>query len=353
MASGVIPQITAIFGTCGGGLSIVPALTDFTFMEEKNGKLFTNTPNAIPGNDISKCDTSSAAFQSETTGLVDGTGSEEDILADIRSLVCMLPCNNEEDSSYEECNDDLNRVCADLANAKEDTAIALTMISDDSIFCEVKKAYAKDMVTGFIKLNGMTVGAVANRSKVYNEEAEVEAEFDGSLSADGAEKAAEFVQFCDAFNIPVLTLTNVSGFTASKYDEKRIAKSAAKLTYAFADATVPKVNVVIGKAFGSAYVTMNSKAVGADMVYAWPDAEIGMMDANQAAKIMYADADAATIREKAAEYKNLQSSPLSAAKRGYVDTIIEAADTRKYVIGAFEMLFTKREDRPAKKHGTV
>lgn len=353
MASGVIPQITAIFGTCGGGLSIVPALTDFTFMEAKNGKLFTNTPNAIPGNDISKCDTSSAAFQSETTGLVDGTGSEEDILADIRSLVCMLPCNNEEDSSYEECNDDLNRVCADLANAKEDTAIALTMISDDNIFCEVKKAYAKDMVTGFIKLNGMTVGAVANRSKVYNEEAEVEAEFDGSLSADGAEKAAEFVQFCDAFNIPVLTLTNVSGFTASKYDEKRIAKSAAKLTYAFADATVPKVNVVIGKAFGSAYVTMNSKAVGADMVYAWPEAEIGMMDANQAAKIMYADADAATIREKAAEYKNLQSSPLSAAKRGYVDTIIEAADTRKYVIGAFEMLFTKREDRPAKKHGTV
>ena len=125
------------------------------------------------------------------------------------------------------------------------------------------------------------------------------------------------------------------------------------IEYAFADATVPKVNVVIGKAFGSAYVTMNSKAVGADMVYAWPDAEIGMMDANQAAKIMYADADAATIREKAAEYKNLQSSPLSAAKRGYVDTIIEAADTRKYVIGAFEMLFTKREDRPAKKHGTV
>ena len=118
LASGVIPQITAIFGTCGGGLSIVPALTDFTFMEAKNGKLFTNTPNAIPGNDISKCDTSSAAFQSETTGLVDGTGSEEDILADIRSLVCMLPCNNEEDSSYEECNDDLNRVCADLANDK-------------------------------------------------------------------------------------------------------------------------------------------------------------------------------------------------------------------------------------------
>ena len=353
LASGVIPQITAIFGTCGGGLSIVPALTDFTFMETKNGKLFTNTPNAIPGNDISKCDTSSAKFQSETTGLVDGIGSEEEILADIRSLVCMLPSNNEEDSSYEECNDDLNRVCADLANAKEDTAIALTMISDDNIFCEVKKAYAKDMVAGFIKLNGMTVGAVANRSKVYNEEAEVEAEFDGSLSADGAEKAAEFVQFCDAFNIPVLTLTNVSGFTASEYDEKRIAKSAAKLTYAFADATVPKVNVVIGKAYGTAYVAMNSKSVGADMVYAWDTAEIGMMDASLAAKIMYEGADASTLNEKAAEYKELQNGIASAAARGYVDTVIKAEDTRKYVIGAFEMLFTKREDRPSKKHGTV
>ena len=353
MASGVIPQITAIFGRCGGGLALVPALTDFTFMEGKKAELFVNSPNALDGNSKDKCDTASAAFQSEESGLVDFTGTEDEIMAGIRELVSMLPANNEDDMSYEDCTDDLNRVCADLANAKEDTAIALTMISDDNIFCEVKKAYAKDMVTGFIKLNGMTVGAVANRSKVYNEEAEVEAEFDGSLSADGAEKAAEFVQFCDAFNIPVLTLTNVSGFTASEYDEKRIAKSAAKLTYAFADATVPKVNVVIGKAFGSAYVTMNSKAVGADMVYAWPDAEIGMMDANQAAKIMYADADAATIREKAAEYKNLQSSPLSAAKRGYVDTIIEAADTRKYVIGAFEMLFTKREDRPAKKHGTV
>ena len=353
MASGVIPQITAIFGTCGGGLAIVPALTDFTFMEAEKAKLFVNSPNAIPGNSVEKCNTASAKYQSENTGLVDAVGTEEEILGEIRELVCMLPCNNEEDASYDECTDDLNRLCADIENATEDTAIALASISDSGIFCEVKKEYAKDMVTGFIKLNGMTVGAVANRSKVYNEEAEVIAEFDGSLSADGAEKAAEFVEFCDAFNIPVLTLTNVAGFAASEYDEKRLAKAAAKLTYAFVNATVPKVNVVIGKAFGSAYVAMNSKSLGADMVYAWPDAEIGMMDSALAAKIMYADADAATIKEKAAEYKELQSSPLSAARRGYVDTIIEPADTRKYVIGAFEMLFTKREDRPMKKHGTV
>jgi acetyl-CoA carboxylase carboxyltransferase component len=322
-------------------------------MEEKNAKLFLNSPNALPGNDIKKCDTSSAAYQSEHTGLVDMIGSEAEILGEIRELVTILPCNNEENASYDECLDDLNRVCAGIENAVEDTAIALATISDDNFFFETKRNYAQDMVTGFIRLNGMTVGAVANRSKVYNAEAEVVAEFDGSLSADGAAKAAEFVEYCDAFNIPVLSLTNVTGFKASVYEEKHLAKAAAKLTYAFANATVPKVNVIIGKAYGSAYVTMNSKSIGADMVYAWPSAEIGMMDAKLAAKIMYANTDAATINEKAAEYKELQSSPMAAARRGYVDTIIAPADTRKYVIGAFEMLFTKREDRPSKKHGTI
>lgn len=353
MASGVIPQITAIFGTCGGGLSVVPALADFTFMENTKGKLFMNSPNAVAGNHISKCDTSSAKYQSQEAGLVDGTGTQEEILLDIRSLVCMLPCNNEDNVSYEECADDLNRACAGIEDAVEDTSAALAFLSDGQVFFEVKKDFARDMVTGFIKLNGMTVGAIANRSKVYNEDGEVLAAFDGALSADGAGKAAEFVKFCDAFQIPVLTLTNVSGFAASEYDEKHLAKAVARLTCALADATVAKVNVVIGKAFGSAYVAMNSKSVGADMVYAWPDSEIGMMDANLAAKIMYADADASMLKEKADAYRKLQSSPYAAARRGYVDTIIEPEDTRKYVIGAFEMLFTKREDRPMKKHGTV
>lgn len=353
MASGVVPQISAVFGTCGGGLSLVPALTDFTFMESAGARLFVNSPNAIADNNISKCNTSSAEYQSEKAGLVDGTGTEEEILANIRTLICMLPSNNEEDVSYSECTDDLNRVCADIENAADDAAIILSDISDGSAFFETKKDFAKDMVTGFIRLNGMTVGAVANRLKVYNEESEIAAEFDGSLSADGAMKAAEFIEFCDAFNIPVLSITNVSGFAATVYDEAHLAKAAAKLTFAFANATVPKVNVVVGKAFGSAYAVMNSKALGADMVYAWPSAEIGMMDAGLAAKIMYAGSDAEVLKEKAAEYKELQTSPLSAARRGYVDTIIEPADTRKYVIGAFEMLFTKREDRPMKKHGAV
>ncbi len=353
MASGVIPQITAVLGKCGGGLAVASAMTDFTFMEDKGGKLFLNAPNALAGNEVSKCDTASAKFQSEESGLVDVVGSEEDIFAEIRALVCMLPANNEDDASYEECLDDLNRACEGIENAAEDAALVATLVSDDNLFFETKRAYAKDMVTGFIRLNGMTVGVVANRTKVYDEEGNVAEEFDGTLSEAGCKKASDFVEFCDAFSIPVVTFTNVTGFRACKCAEKRLARETAKLTYAFANATVPKVNVIVGKAYGSAGITMNSKSIGADMVYAWPNSEIGMMDAGLAAKIMYADADAEAIREKAAEYKELQSSPMAAARRGYVDTIIAPADTRKYIIGAFEMLFTKREERPSKKHGTI
>ena len=353
LSSGVIPQITAVFGSCGGGLALVPALTDFTFMEEKKAKLFVNSPNALDGNDVSKCDTASAKFQSEDTGLVDFVGSEEEIYAGIRELINLIPSNNEDDMSYEECTDDLNRVCQDLENAVGDPSIILSQISDNGVYLEAKAAYAKEMVTAFIKLNGMTVGAVANRTEVYDGEGNKTGEFPSVLTSKGAEKAAKFVSFCDAFGIPVLTLTNVTGFKADMHSERKIANAAAKLTYAFANATVPKVNVITGKAFGNAYTVMNSKAVGPDMTYAWENAQIGMMDAKLAAKIMYDGSDIATINEKAAEYAALQSSALSAAKRGYVDTIIEAKDTRKYVIGAFEMLFTKREDRPSKKHGTV
>ena len=353
MASGVIPQITAIFGRCGGGLALVPALTDFTFMEGKKAELFVNSPNALDGNSKDKCDTASATFQSEETGLVDFTGTEDEIMAGIRALISMLPANNEDDMSYEDCTDDLNRVCADLANAAGDPAVLLSNIADNNHFVEVKAAYAKDMVTGFLRLNGTTVGAVANRTEMYGEDGQVTEHFDCVLGARGAEKAAAFVEFCDAFEIPVVSFTNVAGFKACKCSEKRIAKAVAKLTYAFANATVPKVNVITGKAFGSAYVAMNSKSIGADITFAWENAQIGMMDAQLAARIMYDGADMQTINEKAAEYATLQSSAMAAAKRGYVDNIIAAEDTRKYVIGAFEMLFTKREDRPSKKHGTV
>lgn len=354
MASGVIPQITAVFGTCGGGLGLFPTMTDFTFMEEKNAKLFVNAPNALDGNVITKCDSSSAKFQAEESGIVDVVADEATILEKVRELVSFLPANNEDDAIFlEDCTDDLNRVNPEIAGCVGDTSVALSILSDDNNFFEVKAGYAKNMVTGFLRLDGVTVGAVANRSEICDEEGKVAEKLDAVLTAEGCEKAAEFVNFCDAFGIPVLTLTNVKGYEATLASEKAIAKAAAKLTYAFANATVPKVNVVIGKALGTAYVVMNSKAIGADITMAWPDAQIGAMDGKLAAKIMYDGQGADVINEKAAEYEALTLNVTSAAKRGYVDQIVNAADTRKYVIGAFEMLFTKSEDRPAKKHGTV
>ena len=354
MASGVIPQITAVFGTCGGGLGLFPTMTDFTFMEEKNAKLFVNAPNALDGNVITKCDSSSAKFQAEESGIVDVVADEATILEKVRELVSFLPANNEDDASFlEDCTDDLNRVNPEIAGCVGDTSVALSILADDNNFFEVKSGYAKNMVTGFLRLDGVTVGAVANRSEICDEEGKVAEKLDAVLTADGCEKAAEIVNFCDAFGIPVLTLTNVKGYEATLASEKTIAKAAAKLTYAFANATVPKVNVVIGKALGTAYVVMNSKAIGADITMAWPDAQIGAMDGKLAAKIMYDGQGADVINEKAAEYEALTLNVTSAAKRGYVDQIVNAADTRKYVIGAFEMLFTKSEDRPAKKHGTV
>lgn len=358
MASGVIPQISAIFGTCGGGMAVSAAITDFTFMEDKSARLFVNSPNAIHNNYIAKCDTSGAAFQSEEAGLIDDVGDEASILSQIRTLVSILPANNEDDMSYSECRDDLNRICSGIENCAGDTGLALSMISDDHFFMEVKKRYDASMVTGFIRLNGTTVGCVANRSQVY-ENGELTETYEAVLSARGCDKAADFISFCDAFNIPVLSLVNVKGYKASKCSEKLIARAAGRLTYAYANASVPKVTVIVKEAFGSAYLSMGSKSIGADVVYAWKSAVIGMMEPAEAVKIMYAaeidgaDDAAALINEKTAEYTALQSSALAAARRGYIDDIIEAGETRQRVIAAFEMLFTKREDRPSKKHGTV
>ncbi len=359
MASGVIPQVCAIFGTCGGGMAISSALADFTFMEEKKAKLFVNSPNAIDGNYAAKCDTSSAAFQSEEAGLVDFVGDEAAVLSEIRRLITILPPNNEDEQAFENCMDDLNRLCDNLADCAGDAALALSVISDNEFFIEMKAAYAPSMVTGFIRLNGSTVGCVANRSAVYDENGEKKETYDAVLTSRGCKKAAEFVSFCDAFHIPILTLVNVKGYKADKCNERNIAKAAAKLTYAYASASVPKVTVITGQAYGTAYLTMASKSVGADIVYAWPGAGIGMMEARSAVKIMYADEIAkaedapALINEKTAEYQSLQSSAEAAARRGYVDDIIPAEETRKRVIAAFEMLYTKKANCPTKKHGTV
>lgn len=350
MASGVVPQISAVFGSCGGGLSVIPALSDFTFVEKENGRIFVNSPNAIPGNNTSKCDTADAVYQSENNGCIDGIGTESEILTQIRELVCMLPGNNAEGGREEECGDDLNRVCENLKNCAEDARLVFTHIADNNLFLETKANYAGNMVTGFLRLNGMTIGAVANSSAVFDENGEKEKTFDKGLTARGCNKAAEFIQFCDAFDIPLLTLTAVDGFAASTCSEKNLAKAMARMTAAFAGATVPKVNIIIGTAYGTAFVMMNSKSIGADLVYAWEESKIGMMDAQMAAKIMYEDKGMEVITEKAKEYEALQSSVLTAARRGAVDLIISPDDTRKYAVAAFEMLYTKGVGEPAKKH---
>lgn len=358
-ASGVIPQVTGVFGSCGGGTAISSALSDFTFMEEKKGKIFVNVPNAIEANYMDKCDTSAASFQAEA-GVVDFLKeSEEDVLEGIRELIQILPSNNEDDDSYSDCTDDLNRLLEGFDTLAADPKKALEAMSDEEQFVEVKQSFAKEMVTGFIRLNGMTIGAVANRSAILDDEYNTVEKFETVLTSDGCEKAADFIKFCDAFEIPVLSLTNVTGYKATTCEERTIAKATAKLTYAFANATVPKVNIITGSAIGSAYITMNSKHIGADMVFALPDANIGVMDAKNAVTIIYdkdletASDKVAFLDEKAAEYRELQSSAKAAARRGYVDSIIEAEDVRKQAIFAFEMLFTKRESRPSKKHGTV
>jgi acetyl-CoA carboxylase carboxyltransferase component len=353
LASGVIPQITAIFGNCGGGLAVLAALSDFSFMEGTQAKLFVNSPNALLSNSKEKCDTAQAVFQGKA-GIVDYVGEDEtDVLNQIRNLIGLLPSNNEDDASFVECTDDLNRLLPEMSAQVNDSKKALIDISDNNKFFEIKADYAKEVVTGFIRLNGMTIGAVANRSEITDETGKVTEQFDGSLTTAGCYKAESFVKICDAFGIPVLTLTNVNGYKASLEEEKGIAIASAKLTYAFANATIPKVNVIIGKAYGTAYITMNSKHIGADMVFALPSAQIGMMDSALAAQIMY-EGDALKVQqEKASEYEALQSSAQAAARRGYVDSIIEPDSVRKHLIYTFEMLFTKRETRPAKKHGTI
>ena len=352
MASGVIPQITAVLGTCGGGLAVLTSLSDFSFMTKDSGKLFVNSPNTIDGNFKEKSDTSSADFQSKA-GNVDFV-LEDDIavLDKIRELVTILPSNNEDDASYDECNDDLNRLVPSFTQVLADSALCLKEISDEGFFLEIKEEYAKEMVTGFIRLNGMTVGAIANRTKILDSEGKELEVFDGTLTTKGCYKAEKFIQICDSYNIPILSFTNVLGFRATIEEEGSIAMATAKLTYAFTNATVPKVNVILGKAYGSAYVAMNSKHIGADLVFALDTAQIGMMDSKIAAEIIYSK-ETVDINEKAIQYNELQSSANAAAKRGYVDAIIDGTSTRKHLIYAYEMLFTKRENRPSKKHGTI
>ncbi len=351
-ASGIIPQISAVFGNCGGGVAIMAAMSDFTFMEKNNARLFVNSPNTLEGNYTEKLDTASAAFQQETQTVDFTAEGEEEVLSGIRELVSILPGNNNDTAFSDECMDDLNRMTEDFAAEISDPAVALEDIGDNNFFLEVKKEYAKEMVTGFICLDGMTIGAVANRTAQFDENGKVVCKYGARLTTAGCNKAVSFIKKCDAFNIPVLTLTNVEGFATTVDEERTITNAAASLTAAFIEADVPKVNLITGNAYGTAYLCMNSKQTGADMVFALEGANTGVMDANIAAKIMYGDDKDADIAAKAAEFA-AKSSTEAAAARGYIDSVVAPGSVRKQLLYAFEMLFSKSGYPISKKHGTI
>ena len=352
-ASGVVPQIAVVYGNCGGGLAIAASLCDFTFVEEKAGRLFVNAPNTIADNYKEKCDTAAAAFQSEKAGTVDAVCDEASLAGEVRALVSMLPSNNEDDEAFTDCTDDLNRPLAGADAKADDPGQLLALLADNGVFCETKREYAPEMATGFIRLNGATIGVVANRAALLDDDGKKAETYGTHLTERGCAKAARLVSFCDAFNIPVLTVANTDGFLADMCEERRIAAHAAQLVYALSSATVPKVSLVTKQAIGSAALVMNAVTADADMRFAWPNAKIGAMDAKMAAKILGDGKDEAAVKELEASLNKLQNSAASASARGYVDELIEPADTRKHVVYAFEMLYAKRDERPAKKHGAV
>lgn len=361
MASGVIPQIAVVMGDCIGGASFNAGLSDFTFMLSKNARLFMNSPNTIEGVESKSAtfDTiGSSKIHSEESGMVHFQyDNEEECIENVRKLLGYLPSNNLEESPFCDVTDDLNRedsvlnsIVPDDLNSTFDIQSVICSLADEREFMEVRREYAKNLVTGFLRLNGSTVGIIANQSL----------ENDGWLDGKATQKGADFIKFCDGFDIPIVSLTDVEGFKASVEEEQKgIIKKGSQLIYAFANATVPKINIIVRKAFGSAYIAMNSKHIGADIVFAWPTAQISVMNPEGAVNIMYAEElrtsqDPVGLRaEKINEFSSIQSSPYTVASRGYIDDIIEPAATRKRVIATLEMLYTKREQRPAKKHGTV
>ncbi len=351
--SGVVPQITAVMGNCAGAFSFAPALSDFVFMVDGTSEMFVNSAKVIEGVTGEKTDDiSSADVHSKKSGECHFKASNDDeCIAMIRKLISYLPSNNLEDAPVD-IADDINRISETLTNLIPDDAdgeydvkVAISEIVDLGSFMEVLPEYAENIVTGFARMNGLTVGVVVNN---------------GLLDIKASNKAARFVRFLDSFNIPVITLTDVAGYKECACQELRgLSSHASKLLYAYAEATVPKVNVVLRKAYGAAYLAMCSKHIGADLVLAWPTAEITPLSPEAAANLIYADEigeseDPIKARkEKIEEYRENDANPYEAAKMGFVDDVIEPDSTRPRIIAALEMLMSKRETALSKKHGNI
>lgn len=361
MASGVVPQISVIMGPCAGGAVYSPAITDFVFMVEKTSQMFITGPQVIKtvtGEDITAEELGGASAHSTKSGVAHFTAAnEEECIAKIKNLLSYLPSNNLDGTPCDVPTDDINRISEKLMsivpdepNKAYDMKEVIAEITDNGEFLECLPGYAQNIITGFARMNGMSVGIVANQPMVMA----------GSLDVNSSNKAARFVRFCDSFNIPLITLTDVPGYMPGvSQEENGIIRNGAKLLYAYSEASVPKINVIIRKAYGGAYIAMSSKHLGADIVLSWPTAEIAVMGPEGAANIIFkkeigeSGDPIAAREEKIEEYRNKFASPYEAAKRGYVDDIIEPDSTRPRIIAALEMLAGKRETRPAKKHGNI
>ncbi|MDR3326544.1 MAG: acyl-CoA carboxylase subunit beta [Prevotellaceae bacterium] len=364
LASGVVPQISLIFGPCAGGAVYSPALTDFIMMTEQNSYMFITGPKvvkSVTGEDVSVDELGGANVHSRKSGVAHfKSASEEECLLLTRKLISFIPQNNMENVPVAECNDPINRledalneIVPSNPNLPYDMKDIIRSIADNGDFLEVQPLYAQNIICCFARFNGISTGIIANQPKFLA----------GVLDCDSSRKAARFVRFCDAFNIPILTLVDVPGFLPGTGQEySGIITHGAKLMFAYGEATVPKVTVTIRKSYGGAHIVMSCKQLRGDFNYAWPSAEIAVMGASGAievlegkniAAIANADEKAQYIFDKEAEYKDKFANPYQAASRGYIDDVIEPRNTRFRVIRAFQALQTKKVTNPLKKHDNI
>ena len=360
-ASGVIPQISVILGPCAGGAVYSPAMTDFIFMVRETSHMFITGPDVVKtvtGEDVTLEELGGAMSHASKSGVATFVSADEQAcLQDVRYLLSFLPQNNLAEPPAADSTDDAGRLCESLRsilpvspNQPYDMKKVVMEVVDDGEFFEYFPHWAKSIICGFSRLDGQTVGIVGNQPMVLA----------GVLDIESSEKAARFVRTCDAFNIPIVTFVDVPGFLPGVDQEYGgIIRHGAKLLYAYCEATVPRIQVITRKAYGGAYVVMNSKSIGADLAYAWPTAELAVMGPQGAVEIVYrrelqqAADPVARRAELIAEYTEKYANPYAAAERGYVDDVIDPAETRTKLIAGLAMLRTKREELPRRKHGNM
>ena len=361
LTSGVVPQISGIFGPCAGGAVYSPALTDFIIMVKIQSYMFLTGPKVVKTvchEDVTTEQLGGAVMHNTKSGVADyAAENEDDAIQWIQDLMSYLPCNNMENPPDAPCDDPvtrksalLNDIIPDNPNAGYDMKKVITETVDNGVFHEIKKTFAPNIVVGFARYNGKAVGIVANQPAYYA----------GVLDIDSSIKGARFVRFCDCFNIPIITFVDVPGFLPGTNQEfGGVIRNGAKLLYAYAESTVPKVTVITRKAYGGAYCVMSSKHLRTDINYSWPTGEIAVMGSKGAVEVLYAkgaksaDDPKAFLAEKELEYNDQFSNPYCAAERGYIDDVIEPAETRFRIINALEGIQGKRDTIPMKKHGNI